>query len=441
MNETQKRSLKDTKHEGFTFIEEDGGIQAWQLDANGLTVLLCPQGAARVATLMITYKVGSRNERQGETGATHFLEHMMFKGTSRYSKQSGTTIFNALQAQGARVNATTWNDRTNYYELLPSSHLDLAIDIEADRMRNLLLDPGEVESERSVILNEFDRGENEPYRKLYHAVWSTAFEAHTYHHPTIGWRSDIETITSEGLRGYYDRFYWPNNATVSVIGGFDAEQAMASILNKFGSIPRGLDSEVDVVREPRQLGERTTVIRMAGGMPALLVGFKSPDAMNDRMNALHMAGLVLSHGRSSRLQRLMVDGGLATSVSAGASSFRDPGLFTIFVALAPDVDMAEVERVLQEELTLLASEPVSDRELERAMGKLEAETLYARDGSYSMASQLNEAIAAGDWKLYTRFLEGASKVTAEDIMEAARSTFKKEQSTTGIYEPLAAEVA
>ena len=163
--------------------------------------------------------------------------------------------------------------------------------------------------------------------------------------------------------------------------------------------------------------------------------------MNDRMNALHMAGLVLSHGRSSRLQQLMVDGGLATSVSAGASSFRDPGLFTIFVALAPDVDMAEVERVLQEELTLLASEPVSDRELERAMAKLEAETLYARDGSYSMASQLNEAIAAGDWKLYTRFLEGASKVTAEDIMEAARSTFKKEQSTTGIYEPLAAEVA
>lgn len=420
---------------GFSLIESDGGIDCYEMDANGLQVLLCPQGEARVATVMITYRVGSRHERQGETGATHFLEHMMFKGTERFSKKSGRTIFNVLQAQGARVNATTWNDRTNYYELLPEAHLDLALEIEADRMRNLSLDPEEVESERTVILNEFDRGENQPIRKLYHALWSTAFEAHTYHHPTIGWRQDIENITVGGLRSFYDRFYWPNNATLSIIGGFDPETVMASITEQFGQIPRGEIAQEIGIREPVQMGERRTTIRMQGGMPALIMGFKSPAATDAAVTPLHMAGMLLGSGRSSRLYRRLVDGGMATSVSAGASSFRDPGLFTVMAMLTPTADLDEVERIITEELELLKNEEASSEELERALAKLEAETLYARDGSFSMASQLNEAIAAGDWKLLTRFLSAARSVTPNDIRESARTTFDDDQKTVAVYRP------
>lgn len=424
---------------GFTHIECLGGINEYRLDSNGLTVLLCPQGAARVATVMITYRVGSRNERQGETGATHFLEHMMFKGTERFSKQSGRTIFNVLQARGARVNATTWNDRTNYYEMLPTEHLDLAFEIEADRMRGLSLDPAEVASEKTVILNEFDRGENEPIRKLYHALWSTAFEAHTYHHPTIGWRQDIENVTPEGLRSFYDRFYWPGNATLSVIGGFDAEETMAAVKKHFGPIPAGQPAPELDIREPEQRGERRTTIRMQGGNPAVLLGFKSPAATDPAVYPLDLAGMILSHGRSSRLYTALVDEGLATSVSAGASSFRDPGLFTVMALLTPDADVAKVEEILHREVDRLKAEPPTDDELQRALAKLRAQTLYARDGSFSLASQLNEAIAAGDWKLLPRFLEAVEAVGPEDIPAALRATCVRDRMTTAVYEPLIPE--
>ncbi|NQV73896.1 insulinase family protein [bacterium] len=421
---------------GFTKLEEEGGISSYRLDANGLEVLLAPGGETPVATFMITYKVGSKDELLGETGATHFLEHMMFKGTDRYSKKSGTTIFNALQSKGARVNATTWNDRTNYYEMLPSEHLSLAIDIEADRMRNLALDPTEVSSEKTVILNEFDRGENEPVRKLYHAVWTAAYVAHPYHHPTIGWRKDIETVTPESLRSFYDRYYWPNNATISVIGGFDSVHTMELILEKFGSIPsRDIPSKRFDGLEPKQLGERQITVEMAGGMPTLIMGYKIPDAHHEDLPALHLLGMILSNGKSSRMSRSLVDKGLATMQSAGASAFRDPGLFTLMAMSADAEKLRLVQSEIEGELDVLKQVLVSVTEINRALKKLRAHTLYARDGSFSLASQLNEAIASGDWKLYTRFLDRAEKVTAEKIQEVAVRYFNNRQRTVGFYFP------
>jgi len=421
---------------GYVALESEGGISAYRLDSNGLEVLLAPTGAAPVATLMITYKVGSRDETLGETGATHFLEHMMFKGTERYSKKSGRTIFNVLQSKGAMVNATTWNDRTNYYEMLPSEHLGIAVDIEADRMRNLLLDPAEVGSERTVILNEFDRGENEPVRKLYHSVWSAAYIAHPYHHPTIGWRKDIELVTPEGLRSFYDRYYWPNNATVSVIGGFDAAEVMACIRSAFEPIPSSLIPEKSLSGlEPSQRGERRIVVQMAGGMPTLLTGYKIPGASHEDLPALHVLSMILSNGKSSRLARLLVDSGLATAQSAGASSFRDPGLFTVMAMSANMESLTAVETAIHQCLNELKTELVETTELERAVKKLKAHTLYARDGSFSLAAELNEAIAAGDWKLYTRFLEKAEAVTAQQIKDVAALYFKDETRTVGLYQP------
>ena len=222
----------------ISFVQESGGVREYKLESNGLQVLVMPDMSAPVVACMITYKVGSRNETSGLTGATHFLEHLMFKGSEKYNKSKGTSVFNVLQDVGARMNATTWMDRTNYYELLPAEHLDLALDIESDRMRNALLLAEDVESERTVILNEFDRGENEPTRKLYHEVWSSAFSAHPYHHPTIGWRSDIESVTASDLRGFYNRFYWPANATLSIVGSIDVDDTLDNVIARFGKLIR-----------------------------------------------------------------------------------------------------------------------------------------------------------------------------------------------------------
>jgi zinc protease len=421
---------------GFTTLESEGGIQSFRLNANGLEVLLAPAGAAPVSTFMITYKVGSRDEKLGETGATHFLEHMMFKGTEKYSKQSGSTIFNVLQSKGAQVNATTWNDRTNYYEMLPSEHLGLAVDIEADRMRNLLLDPAEVNSEKTVILNEFDRGENEPMRKLYHSVWAAAYVAHPYHHPTIGWRKDIEEVTPDGLRSFYNRYYWPNNATISVIGGFDASDIMVQIKSAFESIPRQAIPENNFTGlEPEQRGRRSLTVRMTGGMPTLLIAYKIPEATHEDLPVLHVLSMILSNGKSSRLARLLVDSGLSTMQAVGASWFRDPGLFTLLSMFAKEESLIEVETAIETCLDDLKKALVSKEEVTRALKKLKAHTLYARDGSFSLASELNEAIAAGDWKLYTRFLERAKSVTPEQIMEVATRYFNDDTKTTGTYLP------
>lgn len=423
---------------GFTFSHRSHDVRAYTLDANGLCVLLMPQRLAPVATFMITYRVGSRNERTGETGATHFLEHMMFKGTVKHNKDTGSTVFQRLQSLGAQVNATTWNDRTNYYGMLPAEHLHVAVSIEADRMRGLRLHPDDVASEKTVILNEFDRGENEPYRKLYHAVWSAAYEAHTYHHPTIGWRSDIEDTTADSLRSFYDRFYWPDNATVSVIGGFDEAAVMACIRKEFADIPRAPHPIPDVaIREPEQRGERRLTIRMAGDVPAILMSWKAPSALDPSTMGLQMASMVLSHGRTSRLYRRLVQTGLCTSVGASMSSFRDPGLFTVFALVRSDADPDVVEEAIRDEMNSMATSVITDQEHKRALAALEADTAFSRDGSFGTASALNEAIAAGDWTLFTTFPERAKATSGDDIKNAMASIFHDDRQITGRFVPRA----
>lgn len=420
----------------YTFEEASNGVEAYRLRANDLQVLYLPQHAAPVVTFMVTYRVGSRNESVGLTGATHFLEHLMFKGTERFHKRKGTSVFNVLQRVGARVNATTWLDRTNYYELLPKEHLALAVEIEADRMRGALLDPQDLESERTVILNEFDRGENEPMRKLYHAVWSTAYQAHPYHHPTIGWRSDIEHATPEGLRHFYDTYYWPNNATVSVIGDVSRDEALRLVHEQFGPISASSEAIPDVMtREPVQAGERRVTVRMAGQLGALMLAFKSPDAFSTDTDALDVLGMILSSGKNSRLYRLLTDRGLTTHLMADTSRLRDPGLFYIYALLAPEKTHDDVETVLWTELEHIQQEGVTEAELTRAVNQLVAQEAFGRDGSYAVAAQLNEAIAAGDWKLYTTYLERIRAVTVEDVQRVAATYCRVETMTAGYYIP------
>jgi len=421
----------------FEFEEESGGIEAYRLKRNGLHVLLMPQATAPVVTFMVTYRVGSRHESMGLTGATHFLEHLMFKGTERFNKRRGTSVFNILQRVGSQVNATTWFDRTNYYELLPSEHLPLAIEVEADRMRGALISAEDVDSERTVILNELDRGENDPTRKLYHAVWSVAFIAHGYRHPTIGWRSDVEHVTSEELRYFYDSFYWPQNATVSVIGDFEARAAMEHIFEHFGKIdnePTPMITPRTV--EPEQKGERRVVVRQTGHLGAVMVAYKSPPGLHTDTDALDVLSMILGSGKSSRLFRRLTDRGLTTHVFGGASRLHDPGLTYIFAMLAPEVEHEEVIDSIYEVIEEIKRDGVTEEELRRAKSQNKAQEAFGRDGSFSIAAQLNEAIAAGDWRLYTTLRSRIEKVSMEDVQNAAKRYLVDDQRTLGLYIPI-----
>ena len=422
--------------EAFEFIGRSGGISEYRLRTNGLQVLVLPSAAAPVATVMVTYRVGSRNESAGLTGATHFLEHLMFKGTERFNTRLNNSVFNVLQRVGAQVNATTWYDRTNYYELLPSEHIPLAIEVEADRMRGALIDPDDMESERSVILNELDRGENEPVRNLYHAVWSAAYVAHPYHHPTIGWRSDVESVSPEGLRHFYDTFYWPSNATLSIIGDLDEGSVLSLVSEKFGGIHAGPPEVPEVTtREPEQRGERRIVVRQAGQLGAVMVGFKGPDGRHADTDALELLSVILGSGKTSRLYRRLTDLGLTTHVSASASRLRDPGLFYLFALLAPGSTHQAIEQIIYEVLESISEEGPSDDELDRARNQLKAHEAFERDGPYAVASQLNEAIAAGDWTLYTTFQKRLESVSAEDIRRVAELYCIERNRTVGYYIP------
>ncbi len=420
----------------FAFTEELEGIEHYVHQKNGLQVLLMQQFAAPVVTFMVTYHVGSRHESTGLTGATHFLEHLMFKGTERFNKQAGTSVFNVLQRVGAQINATTWVDRTNYYEQLPKEHLPLAIDIEADRMRGARISEEDLESERTVILNEFDRGENEPFRKLYHEVWSTAYTAHPYHHPTIGWRSDIEHATSKGLRHFYDTFYWPNNATVSIIGDFDKEEALQLVDKHFGDIPEAPHPIPELhVREPEQRGQRRIKVKRSGELGALMVAFKTPEGLNPDTDVLDILSVILAMGKNSRLYRRLTDKGLTTSTFASASRFRDPGLFSVYGFLAPEVLHETVENEIMQELALVKENGVGEEEVARAKNVLRAQEAFGRDGSFAIASQLNEAIASGDWRLYAKYMSRIENITAADVARVANAYLLEDQSTVGWYIP------
>jgi len=243
--------------EGFTPVRTVGGIMEYRLDANGLGVLMLPQKLAPVTTFMVTYHVGSRNEVTGTTGATHLLEHLMFKGTTSHDRSLGTSYDQILERVGAETNATTWLDRTNYFASVPANALPQLIEVEADRMRNLSLREEDRRPEMTVVRNEFERGENMPTTALGKDIWATAFQAHPYHHDTIGWRSDIERVPIEKLRAFYDTFYWPDNATVTVIGDFDAAQTLANIKKFYGVIPKSPHPFPQVyTEEPEQTGPR-----------------------------------------------------------------------------------------------------------------------------------------------------------------------------------------
>jgi zinc protease len=420
----------------FTKITELDGITEYRLDANGLKVLLFPQTSAPVVAFMVVYRVGSRNEAVGHTGATHLLEHMLFKGTPSYNKQNGTQIAAVLQKQGAVFNADTWYDRTRYYQMLPSDQLELAIHLEADRMRNSFIADEDRQSEMTVVRNELERGENEPGRVLDQRIWATAFREHPYHHPTIGWRSDVEGIPTARLKEFYDVYYHPNNAAAILVGDFDEAHALNLIARHFGPIPASAQPIPPMYTvEPPQEGEQRIVLRRPGQLGIVEIAWRIPEAKHPDAVVLAVLDHVLSAGVTARLYQALVETQLALDESAHSTHFIDPGLFTIEATLNPGVEHAEVERVIYEEIEKLKIAEVSDAELRKAKNIINTQMVYQRDSAMSIVRGLSEAEVVTGWQAYVEFPQQVEAVTPADIQRVVNTYFTEDTRTVGWFIP------
>ena len=424
---------------GFKYVRTVGAISEYTLESNGLTVLLMPDTSAPVVTFMVTYRVGSRNEVTGTTGATHLLEHLMFKGSPKYNDARGNSVKQYVETVGGMMNASTWLDRTNYFAVLGKENLEGYVAIEADRMRNLWLHEADREKEMTVVRNEYERGENDPQEALGKEITAAAFVAHPYHHDTIGWLSDIENVPIDKLRAFYDTFYWPNNATISIIGDFEPAAALALVKKYYGGYPRSPQPIPQVYTvEPEQQGPRRVNLSRAGEIGVVGIGYKSPAGSDADYAALDVLGTILGNGKTSRFYRALTDKNLALGVYSSAGFYHDPSLFQVYAFVAPGVEHAEVERVMLEEIERVKTGGVSDEELATALAKYEASTAYGRDGSFAIASTLNETIAAGDWTLYYTVDDATRKVTTADVKRAAEKYLDTKRSTTGWFVPLPA---
>ncbi len=422
--------------DGFSHVKSLGGIDEYRLESNGLQVLLLPDHSVPVLTFMVTYRVGSRNEVTGTTGATHLLEHLMFKGTANRDRAKGNNVDQLLERTGAQYNATTYLDRTNYYETLGSEHLAMVIEMEADRMRNLKLDDNDRKPEMTVVRNEFERGENSPIQALIKETYQAAFTAHPYHHSTIGHRSDIEKVSIEKLRAFYDTFYWPDNATVTLIGDFKPEEALGLIKKSYGVYPRAPHPIPDMyTEEPEQTGPRRVTVKRAGQLGVVTIGYKSPAGLHGDFASIQILSDILTDGNNSRLYRALVDKGLATNVFAFPGYFRDPSLAILFASLAPGATHDAVEKVILGEVEILKRDGVTAAEVNDAVAKQITDLAFQRDGSFAIAGQLNEHIATGDWQNFVLLGDKFKAVTPASVQNVANKYFNGDQSTTGWFIP------
>lgn len=414
------------------FVREVGGIEEYRLAANGLRVLYMPVAAMPVALTMLTYAVGSRHEPPGLKGASHMIEHMMFKGTDRFRRALGTSIHDLLHPCGAEVNATTWMDRTHYFNLVPLDQLELSAEIEADRMRGLRMDTDDLEAERVVVLNEHDLYAGDPLERLHQVVWSAAFPAHPYGHPVLGTREDILGLQRDALLDFHRRHYRPDNATLTVIGDVARERVLDLALRHFGDIAvPGAHVAAEPAPEPAQGRECRITLAQATPPDWVMLGYRTPDGRSADIDALELLGLILVGGKLSRLYRPLVASGLATHAWCTVARLHDPGLFQVQAQPALTQDHARVERMLRDAIDAIRRDGVTDAEVARAAGFLRGQLATGRDGPMAMAMQLNEAIAAGDWTLYATVHERIAAVTPADVQRVAKTHLLDAQLTVG----------
>lgn len=408
--------------------------------SNGMKVLLVEVPKAPVATVQVWYRVGSRNEVMGRAGLSHMLEHMMFKGTAKYPKGAFSRL---VRKNGGIDNAFTSQDFTAYFENLAADRVELALEMEADRMQGLILDNNEFQTEREVVKEERRlRTEDDPQGALVEALFAQAFLSHPYHWPVIGWFADLDAMSLDDLQRHYDTFYSPNNATLIVVGDIKAEALLPTITRLFEPIPKGPTPKQLLPPEPEQRGERRFLLKREAQVPFVMMGFRVPNYASDDSYALDILESILSRGKSSRLyQGLVYDQKTSLAVGAEYSLMQsDPSLFYFYALVSPGQKVEAVEESLHREIARLQNEPPTELELQRAKNQVEAAHVFEQDSNFRKAMLLGQAetIGAG-WKRVDQFLERIRAVTPKDVQRVAKQYLTEDNRTVGILIPVPAK--
>lgn len=432
---TARPAAVASRAERITSVE---GITEYRLP-NGLKVLLFPDPSRSTVTVNITYLVGSRHEGYGETGMAHLLEHLLFKGSAKHRD-----IPKELSERGARPNGTTWYDRTNYFETVAATddNLAWALDLEADRMVNSFVSKKDLESEFSVVRNEFEIGENSPFGVLLERVMSTAFLWHNYGKSTIGARSDVEGVPIERLQAFYRKYYQPDNAVLVVAGKFDEPKTLRLIEQKFGTIPKPVRSLAKgnllfptYTREPAQDGERTVTLRRVGDEQLVGAAYHVPALAHPDNAPVQVLAGVLGDEPNGRLYKALVDTKLAASIQGFSFDLREPGLLLAGASLRTEQNLDTARTVLLRTLDAVAAEAPSAEEVERVKASRlkQFEQLLADPDQVGLT--LTEYEASGDWRLFFLTRDRLEKVTAADVQRVAKAYLKSDNRTVGMFIP------
>ena len=405
--------------------------------SNGMKVLLVEVPKAPVATVQVWYKVGSRNEVMGRAGLSHMLEHMMFKGTAKYPKGSFSRL---IRKNGGIDNAFTSQDFTAYFENFAADRVELALEMEADRMQGLLLDINELKTEREVVKEERRlRTEDDPQGALVEALFAQAYLSHPYHWPVIGWFGDLDAMTLDDLQRHYDTFYSPNNATLLVVGDIKADTLLPTIKQLFEPIPRGPEPKPVPTIEADQKGERRFLLKREAQVPFVMMGYRVPNHTSEDSYALDVLESILSRGKSSRLyQSLVYDQKLSLAVGAEYGLMQtDPGLFYFYALVSPGQKVEVVEDALHREIKRLQNEPPTEQELQRAKNQVEAGRVFEQDSNFRHAMLLGQAESVGaGWRKVDQFLDRIRAVTAKDVQRVARQYLIEDTRTVGTLIPV-----
>ena len=422
-------------------------IRSTMLD-NGLTVVIQELHTAPLVSVWSWYKVGSKDERPGLAGVSHWVEHMNFKGSKNIPRDQVKGI---IERFGGSWNGYTWIDLTTYLETATKDALDRMLFIEAERMGNCLYDPRDCESERTVIISELQGGENDPDQLLDIEVTATAFRAHPYGHPPIGWISDLESMTRDDLYGYYRSYYVPNNAALVIVGDVDSADALCCVEKQFGAIAPGELPERPRTTEPVQLGERRVGIAREGTTAYLKIAYHAPAADAPDFSSVLVLDAVLTGAkglnlwssfrdtppqRKARLYRALVEGRLASSVSGAFVATEHPFLYAVSATATEGVGLAEVEHAALAELDRVRSDGISEAELNRAKRQLWARLVFENESVTNIAHQIGFFQTVASLDLYTSLPARIRAVTTEDVTNAARTYLVPSNRTIGWFEPL-----
>jgi zinc protease len=418
--------------EGVTHVTTVEGISEYRLD-NGLQVLLFRDPSNARITVNMTYLVGSVDESYGETGMAHLLEHMLFKGSTKFPD-----ILAAIRSRGAQFNGTTSWDRTNYFETFDASdaNLEWALDLESDRMINAFVAQKDLDTEMTVVRNEFESGENNPTRVLYERVLSAGYLWHGYGKSPIGSRSDIENVPIPRLQAFYKRHYQPDNAVLVVAGRFEEQRALELIDQYFGAIPRPERELTDnYTIEPTQDGEREVIVRRVGDVQIVMAGYHVPAGADEDFVPLQLAAEVLADEPSGRLYKALVEPGLASQVAVQALQLRDPGMVIFFAMVPQDGNLEQVRAVMTQTIDDLRVNPITAEEVERIRNQALSSFEQQMNNSQAIAVQLSNWASIGDWRLLFLDRDRVRSASAEATQSAALKYLKSSNRTVGMFVP------